>query len=99
MPLRKDFFEVASEVCGEEADARQSAIPREQEDRRQFLEKCGRFAVVTPPAVVALLSTSVSSDAIAASGGFIGPGRSAPASPRRSDRATDVLRKIFGSRD
>ena len=38
-------------------------------DRREFLAKCGRFAIVTPPAVTLLLSTSLTSDAIAKSGG------------------------------
>jgi hypothetical protein len=37
--------------------------------RRAFLESCGRFAVVTPPAISLLLSTSLSSPAVAASGG------------------------------
>lgn len=38
-------------------------------NRRDFLAKCGRFALITPPAVTFLLSTSMSSKAIAASGG------------------------------
>jgi len=44
---------------------------REQdiEDRRKFLISCGRFAAVTPPAMTLLLSTSLTSDAIAHSGG------------------------------
>jgi hypothetical protein len=40
----------------------------EQEDRRAFLASCGRFAAVTPPALTVLLSTSLTSDAIARSG-------------------------------
>ncbi len=44
------------------------------DDRRDFLKKCGRFAVITPPAVSFLLSTSMSSKAIAASSGR--PGKS-----------------------
>ena len=40
----------------------------EQEDRRAFLASCGRFAAVTPPALTLLLSTSLTSDAIARSG-------------------------------
>ena len=40
-----------------------------QSDRRAFLQKCGRFAIVTPPAISMLLSTSLTSDAIAKSGG------------------------------
>ncbi|MCK1743439.1 hypothetical protein ACVWXO_001932 [Bradyrhizobium sp. LM2.7] len=44
-------------------------MPSDQDDRREFLKNCGRFAVVTPPAVTALLSTSLTSTAIAHSGG------------------------------
>jgi hypothetical protein len=51
----------------------------EIEDRRKFLISCGRFAAVTPPAMTLLLSTSLTSTAIARSG-FHGndsaPGRS-----------------------
>jgi hypothetical protein len=39
------------------------------EDRRKFLATCGRFAIVTPPALTLLLSTSLNSTAIAASSG------------------------------
>jgi hypothetical protein len=39
------------------------------DDRRDFLARCGRFAIVTPPAVAFLLSTSLTSHAIAQSGG------------------------------
>ncbi|WP_457661075.1 hypothetical protein [Sinorhizobium medicae] len=39
-----------------------------EEDRREFLKACGRFAAVTSPPVTMLLSTSLTSDAIAASG-------------------------------
>ena len=42
---------------------------REIEDRRKFLKSAGRFAPVTPPAITLLLSTSLTSDAIAHSGG------------------------------
>jgi hypothetical protein len=41
---------------------------REDEDRRKFLAACGNFAVVTPPAITLLLSTSLNSTAIAQSG-------------------------------
>jgi hypothetical protein len=30
----------------------------DSEDRRRFLEKCGRFAIVTPPAMTMLLSVA-----------------------------------------
>jgi hypothetical protein len=43
-------------------------------DRRKFLAACGKFAVVTPPAVTLLLSTSLNSEAIAKSGGGSGGG-------------------------
>ena len=40
----------------------------EIEDRRKFLISCGKFAAVTPPAMTLLLSTSLTSTAIARSG-------------------------------
>jgi hypothetical protein len=48
---------------------------QEIEDRRNFLKSAGRFAAVTPPAIMLLLSTSLTSDAIAGSGerGHRGP--------------------------
>jgi hypothetical protein len=42
---------------------------QEIDDRRKFLISAGRFAAVTPPAITLLLSTSLTSDAIAHSGG------------------------------
>ena len=47
---------------------------RPDDDRRAFLRKCGSFALVTPPAVTFLLSTSMSSKAIAVTGGRGGDG-------------------------
>jgi hypothetical protein len=44
-------------------------------DRRKFLAACGRFAVVAPPAVTLLLSTSLNSDAIARSSSREADGR------------------------
>ncbi|KLK92646.1 hypothetical protein AA309_13230 [Microvirga vignae] len=49
-------------------------LPVEDESRRSFLKKAGRFAALTPPAVTLLLSTSMDSDAIAGSGGKLFPG-------------------------
>jgi hypothetical protein len=47
-------------------------------DRRKFLATCGRFAVVTPPAITLLLSTSLTSNAVTQSGaGNIGNGNGA----------------------
>lgn len=44
----------------------------EDDDRREFLKTCGRFAAVTPPVMTLLLSTSLTSKAIARSGGLNG---------------------------
>lgn len=44
------------------------------EDRRRFLQNCGRFAVTVPPAMTIMLSTSLTSTAIAASSGGGGGG-------------------------
>lgn len=46
------------------------------EDRRAFLKSCGKFAAVTPPAMTLLLSTSLTSAAIASSDGRIVQGNS-----------------------
>ncbi|MHC4041595.1 hypothetical protein RAD10_08195 [Bradyrhizobium sp. 23AC] len=43
-------------------------MPDQDDDRREFLKTCGKFAVVTPPTITLLLSTSLTSDAIAQSG-------------------------------
>lgn len=43
-------------------------------DRRKFLTTCGKFAVVTPPAITMLLSTSLTSTAIAGSNANYGNG-------------------------
>jgi hypothetical protein len=42
---------------------------REAIARRNFLKRCGKFAIVTPPTMTVLLSTSLDSPAVAASGG------------------------------
>jgi len=44
-------------------------MPSEDDDWREFLKTCGKFAAVTPPAMTMLLSTSLTSNAIAHSGG------------------------------
>ena len=41
------------------------------EARRRFLAKCGKFAVVTPPAMAVLLSSTAQNYAVAASGGHV----------------------------
>lgn len=47
-------------------------------DRRRFLQTCGRFAATVPPAITIMLSTSLSSEAIAKSGGGGGGGPKGP---------------------
>ncbi len=47
---------------------------RKMEARRSFLKTCGKFAVVTPPAMALLLSTTDRSYATASSGGGYGHG-------------------------
>ncbi len=42
---------------------------RSEEDRRSFLKSCGRFAATVPPAITVMLSTSLTSKAIAKSTG------------------------------
>jgi hypothetical protein len=46
----------------------------QDDDRREFLKTCGRFAAVTPPALTVLLSTSLTSNVIAGSMGSSGKG-------------------------
>jgi len=41
----------------------------EPQARRDFLKRAGRFAAVTPPSITLLLGTSLTSQAIAKSGG------------------------------
>jgi hypothetical protein len=65
----------------------QETRSQEGTDRRAFLAKAGKFAVVVPPAMTMLLSTTMSSPAIAQSA--ISAPQAAPASaPLPSDGGT-----------
>jgi hypothetical protein len=66
MPKIKHAYNVTIKIGSEAVmdDREQQQI----EDRRKFLISAGRFAAVTPPALPLLLSTSLTSDAIAHSG-------------------------------
>jgi hypothetical protein len=44
------------------------SLKRQETARRDFLKRCGKLAAVTPPAITLLLSTSLSSPAVAISG-------------------------------
>lgn len=56
----------------------------EDDDRREFLKSAGRFAAVTPPTITFLLSTSLTSKAIAGSSGKSGHTTGRPSSPGNS---------------
>ena len=69
--MRPDVFVIdlyADERLDAERDPRDPKALAD-EDRRKFIASCGTFAVVTPPALTVLLSTSLSSTAIAKSTG------------------------------
>lgn len=58
-----------------EDDSASGELSTESQARRDFLVKAGKFAAVTPPAITLLLGTSLSSRAIAGSGGNWKPDR------------------------
>ncbi|KFG90111.1 hypothetical protein BV98_002054 [Sphingobium herbicidovorans NBRC 16415] len=64
------------------------------DDRRRFLQSCGRFAVTVPPAITVMLSTSLLSDAIAASSGGGGGGDSKGASGPRPVEKPDTVQTL-----
>ncbi|WP_211103874.1 hypothetical protein [Skermanella pratensis] len=53
----------------ENDDLEKGAGDKLEMERRKFLGQCGRFAIATPPAITLLMSTSLTSQAIAKSGG------------------------------
>ncbi len=50
-------------------DSESPVFKKSEEDRRSFLKSCGRFAATVPPAMTVMLSTSLTSNAIARSTG------------------------------
>lgn len=58
-----------SEKEGSGSGSESGCLSVEEQARRDFLRKAGQFAAVTPPAIIVLLGTSLSSRAIAASNG------------------------------
>jgi hypothetical protein len=62
----------------DEIERAREPLASEDQARRDFLKKAGRFAVVTPPAITLLLGTSLNSRAIAGSAGSGGKGGSRP---------------------
>jgi len=69
-------------------------------DKERFLTACGKFAAITPPEIIMLLSTSLVSDAVSVSAGYSPPRTSAPAvghnvapSPRGLSRILTALRR------
>jgi hypothetical protein len=74
----------------------------EDEARRAFLTRAGRFAAVTPPAITLLLGTSLGSEALAASSGsspgkrpgiFPGRGPKKPYKPNKPGRGPKKIGK------
>jgi hypothetical protein len=63
--MRVDRSEVTDQK-GSAEDRDETGV--QENERRAFLAKCGRFAVITPPAVAILLSTALTSNAVARSG-------------------------------
>jgi hypothetical protein len=63
--------------------------PRTDADRRAFLQTAGKIAVVVPPAMTVLLSTGMSSPAIAASGSTSGSGEGRPGNDSDGDDDND----------
>ena len=60
----------------------------EDQARRAFLKKAGKFVAVTPPAITLLLGTSLGSEAIAASSGSR-PGKRPGIFPGRGPKKLD----------
>jgi hypothetical protein len=68
---RTDCFNVQRCTGGNlvKSKDQENELTSAQKDRRAFLESAGKFAIGVPPALVVLLSTSMSSSAIAQSTG------------------------------
>jgi hypothetical protein len=59
-------------TMSQEIEPIETNVGQSEDDRRSFLKNCGRFAVAVPPVVTMLLSTSLTSPAIAQSTGDSG---------------------------
>jgi hypothetical protein len=74
----------------------QETRSREGTDRRAFLATAGKFAVVVPPAMTMLLSTTMNSPAIAASAAApqtsAAPAPAAPAAPTAPTISAPTIR-------
>ncbi len=86
---------------GSEGDLQHKSA--ENERRREFLKSLGKAALITPPAMTILLSTSLESEAIAASGGRSPPGKTKKKGdfinriPKQAkERIGFLLRRLFG---
>jgi hypothetical protein len=68
----------------EEIEPVETNVEQSEDDRRSFLKNCGRFAVAVPPVVTMMLSTSLTSPAIAKSTGDAGnkPNRDTGSKPK-----------------
>ena len=70
-------------------DNTSEALASEDQARRDFMIKAGRFAVLTPPTITALLATSMNSKAIASSGGVYRPGGGGGTTYHRDDGSSN----------
>lgn len=68
------------------------------EQRREFLKTVGKAVLVTPPAMTILLSTSLDSEAIAASGGKQHYGKSRKHGKKHKFFLAKFLKFIFSFR-
>jgi len=59
---------MSSEHQDDSGKITEELVPEDQA-RREFIKRTGRFAAITPPAITFLLGTSLSSRAVAASNG------------------------------
>ena len=96
LEVERQLDTVQSKLSGTYKNTDEPVTNAEREldgDRRKFLAACGRFAVVTPPAVTLLLSTSLHSEAIARSDSDREGGRphQRPDLPNWLDRLLDWL--------
>ncbi len=72
-------------------DAQAQLLSGEEQARRDFLQKAGKFALITPPAVTTLLATSMNSSALANSAiGREPPGPGPGPGPKNNPPISDV---------
>jgi hypothetical protein len=79
-------FARGESIMSQEIEPIEMDVGQSEDDRRSFLKSCGRLAVTVPPVVTMLLSTSLTSPAIAKSTGETGQGNQDTGIERNQDR-------------